>query len=77
MGNEKKFCRRHSVGDFGLGTLKLDPNVAFFEAANLSRGEIPKIGVKLWIEHKKRKWSRNSVKSLKALAWWWLLTTQA
>jgi len=28
MGNGKKFYRRQSAGDFGLGTLNLDPNVA-------------------------------------------------
>jgi hypothetical protein len=27
-----------------------------------------KLGVKLWIEHKKNSWSMNSAKSLKALA---------
>merc|ERR1712023_304087 len=37
----------------------------------------PRTGVKLWIEPRKRKWSRNSAKSSKALALWWLPTTPA
>ena len=37
MGNGKKFYRRHSAGDFGLGTLNLDPNVAH-------KGSKPELG---------------------------------
>ena len=41
----------------------------------MSRGETPTLGVKLWIEPRKRKWSMNSARSSKALASWWLPTT--
>src|SRR5690606_12429037 len=62
-------------GDPGLGTCQRtrtpDPS-----GENESRGETPTLGVKPWIEPRKRKWSRNSARSSKALAlWWWPATT--
>jgi hypothetical protein len=55
----------------------VDPNVAGQCAAtNMSRGETPTLGVKLWIEPKKNTWSTNSAKSSQALALLWLHTTQ-
>ena len=55
----------------------VDPNVAGLRfATNMSRGETPTLGVKLWIEPKKNNWSKSSAKSSQALALLWLHTTQ-
>jgi hypothetical protein len=45
--------------------------------ARAEAGLYPETGVKLWIEPRKRKWSRNSARSSKALASSWLPTTRA
>jgi len=59
---------------------KVDKDVWHTCQAKLSRGAdfpTPKLGVKLWIEPRKKNWSKSSAKSSKALASLWLPTTKA
>jgi hypothetical protein len=55
------------LGDLGTGN-RNGPDVADIVRNEHEPGGNPQLGVKLWIEHKKRKWSTNSARSLKALA---------
>jgi hypothetical protein len=64
------FSGDFSSGDLWLGTSSRTRRPVF-GGANMSRGETPTLGVKLWIEPRKRKWSTNSARSSKALASSW------